>query len=330
MSPKRWTNMHLSAYLDGELSAGQQRALEAELAENPGLRQRLNELRHTVALVQGMPMREPPRNYLLTPSMVAEKKPQRRERARPSLWVMRLATALSAAAFVIVVGLQLALGSGGVLYPVAMSERATEDVVVQEMEAEDLAVAETVPVEGTAEPMMQMEAPEALVEESEESAEVVPGEPPSWEGSWGDEGMGGAGEGIGGGGELDLGAAEATEQPVAGAEEEAVEGPRAASTKEAEADAEEVEEAEADTAGEEALDDADEEASPESATRLLATPEGSPLPSEPTLEFEEITPPTEETTEESARQFWQWLAALLGVSTLALGGATLWLSSRQP
>lgn len=317
MSPKRWTDMHLSAYLDGELSAGEQRALKAELAESPLLRQRLNELRHTVALVRRMPMREPPRNYLLTPSMVAEKRPQRRERARPTLWVMRLATALSAAAFVIVVGLQLALGSGGVLYPAGMSERATEDVTVLEMEAdEELAVAETVPMEGTVEPMMQMEAPE----ESEESAELVPGEPPSWDGL-GDGGRGGAGEGIGGGGEPELGAAEATEEPVEAAEEEAAEA-LTAITKEAE---EAVEEEAQDVPEGEAADDGSAEASPESETRLMTTPQGRPLPPEPTLEIEESTPPTEEST----RQFWQWLAGLLGVSTLAFGGATLWLSSRK-
>jgi anti-sigma factor RsiW len=309
--------MHLSAYLDGELSAGEQRALKAELAENPPLRQRLNELRHTVALVRRMPMREPPRNYLLTPSMVAEKRPQRRERARPTLWVMRLATSLSAAAFVIVMGLQLILGSGGVLYPVGMSERATEEVAVLEMEAdEEMAVAGTLPVEGTAEPMMHMEAPE----ESEESAELVPGEPPSWDGL-GDEGMGGAGEGIGGG-EPELGAAEATEEPVEEVEEEAAEA-LTTTTREAEEAVEE--EAAQDAPDEAAADDMAAEPSPESTTRLVPTPKPPPLSPEPTLEFEELPPPTEEST----RQFWQWLAGLLGVSTLALGGATLWLSSRQ-
>ena len=105
-----WTETQLSAYLDAQLPAAERVALEADLARDAALQEQMAALRHTVAMVRALPLREPPRNYLLTPAMVAAPTPPQPTRARRSLlplWLMRAATALSAAAFVLAVGLNL-------------------------------------------------------------------------------------------------------------------------------------------------------------------------------------------------------------------------------
>ena len=105
-----WTEEQLSAYLDHQLPSVEQRALEADLAHDAELQQRVALLRQTIALLQTASLREPPRNYLLTPAMIATPTaaaPGRPRRSPLSLWAMRLATVVSAAAFVVAVGLNL-------------------------------------------------------------------------------------------------------------------------------------------------------------------------------------------------------------------------------
>lgn len=102
---KLWTEEQLSAYLDHQLPSVERQALEADLAHDAELQQRVALLRQTIALLQAAPLREPPRNYLLTPAMIAA--PARPRRSPSSLWAMRLATVVSAAAFVVAVGLNL-------------------------------------------------------------------------------------------------------------------------------------------------------------------------------------------------------------------------------
>ncbi len=70
----------LSAYLDGELHPKQQARLETRLAANPDLQERLETLRHTVALVRDLPQVQAPRNFLLTPAMVGQAQPRRSTR----------------------------------------------------------------------------------------------------------------------------------------------------------------------------------------------------------------------------------------------------------
>ncbi|HHS97901.1 MAG TPA: hypothetical protein ENK08_08390 [Chloroflexi bacterium] len=108
------TDELLSAYLDGELNPKERARLEARLAADPDLRERLEELRRTIALVRGLPRVKAPRNFLLTPEMVA---PARR---RPVLLgrrlapVLTLATAMSAlACAVVLIGNLLTFGLGG-------------------------------------------------------------------------------------------------------------------------------------------------------------------------------------------------------------------------
>ena len=209
MTDTIWNDADLYAYLDGELEAQRSEALGSELKHNVDLRQRLADLRLMLALMQEAPLRQAPRNYLLTPSMVAEQKPEpaSAKRRRPLLLVMRLATTLSALAFVVMVGLQLNMSLG------PRFATAPEDMVLLEAEATQEATLEPreemVVVEKPAEPPTP-----AATEAAEESPQEVDaksdpnrgGPAPLWDEGDGDGSppSGGGGdqpEGLGGGGE---------------------------------------------------------------------------------------------------------------------------------
>lgn len=82
----------LSAYIDGALSPSERARLERQLAEDPTLRARLEALRRTVALIRELPPVPAPRNFLLSPAMVARSAPPVARRLAPAL---TFATAIS-------------------------------------------------------------------------------------------------------------------------------------------------------------------------------------------------------------------------------------------
>lgn len=109
------TDERLSAYLDGALNPRERARLEAELARDPHLRARLEALRQTVALVRALPSVRAPRNFLLTPAMVAEPRPTSTHIPARRLHPLALtfATALSALICVLLlVGNLLSAGWG--------------------------------------------------------------------------------------------------------------------------------------------------------------------------------------------------------------------------
>ena len=103
----RWSDVDISAYVDGQLDPAALSMFEAALAKDQTLRRRVDAMHEVVTLVRAVPLREPPRNYLLTPAMVAAKPVKRPAPRRPSLLMMRLATSLAAVAFVVTAGLNL-------------------------------------------------------------------------------------------------------------------------------------------------------------------------------------------------------------------------------
>ena len=106
----------LSAYLDGQLSAGERARLETQLAADPALRAELEALRHTVALVRDLPPVPIPRNFILPQTMAARPRPvpplrPRRTWAAP---LLTAATAFVSLLFVVVLAGDLLLsGTGG-------------------------------------------------------------------------------------------------------------------------------------------------------------------------------------------------------------------------
>ena len=89
----------LSAYLDNQLSLAEKAKLEARLEREPELKVTLEDLRITVRALRSLPAVNPPRNFTLTPAQAQAIAPARRV-VFPAL---RLATALAALAFVVVV-----------------------------------------------------------------------------------------------------------------------------------------------------------------------------------------------------------------------------------
>jgi anti-sigma factor RsiW len=87
----------LSAYLDNQLSPAEKARFESRLEREPDLRAALDDLRATVRALRSLPVLKPPRNFTLSPAQARAIAPPRR--VFPAL---RLATALTALAFVVV------------------------------------------------------------------------------------------------------------------------------------------------------------------------------------------------------------------------------------
>jgi len=164
-----WREVDISAYVDGELEPTKHAAFETALAQDRALQQKVKEMREVVTLVRALPLREPPRNYLLTPSMVAVKPPQRaRHRSTPLLF-MRLATSLAAVAFVVTAGLTY-MQRGISPTMVMQSPKAADEMPV--MEAPQAVVVATVEVSKEVE-VMKASEPAAMSEATASPEEVA-------------------------------------------------------------------------------------------------------------------------------------------------------------
>jgi hypothetical protein len=91
----------LSAYIDGELNQREAQKLEARLAREPGLHRALDELQIVARSMRALPQAKLPRSFTLSPEMVGV------PHKRGSYPLLRLATALAAFVFVVVVGVDL-------------------------------------------------------------------------------------------------------------------------------------------------------------------------------------------------------------------------------
>jgi hypothetical protein len=324
MAKRKWKDSDLSAYIDGEMDPKATQALKSSLAEDPDLQQRLEEIREVSNLVRSLPLREPPRNYLLTPSMVTESEPEPEQRAggwlRLPMWAMRLATSLTAAAFVITLSLSL-IQQG--LSPRMMMEEpdrqpqpemlrleseASPTAEIQAMQAEEAA-----PVEEEEAPAEQPPTPTVqgtLTPKEEMALEAMPAEP------------GGAQEGMGGGAE-----------PPAPPED--VETERLTEeTEAAEAAPDDASEAVEDEEAAVAADAAPPSPTPEAPQPEIAAAEEEPDTGRIEGDPEELGPPPSPPIEEEPPRIlgperWRWLAAVTGALTAILGGLTFWMSRNR-
>ncbi len=293
MTRKIWSEVELSAYLDGELDASTSEALETAVKYDLDLRQRLQALEQTVAWVRAVPMREAPKNYLLTPSMVTEKSPAKPRRRRGLVW-MRVATSLTGLACVISLGLNL-LNSASLRTMTTQAPPAPEAKIMLESEpaAEKRAVPE-VASEDAAD-VERPEEPKTLSPEEEMAlSPASPAEAPAGA-------MGENIEGVGGGAEpVESEPAPMMQMTVV---EEAE--PQAASNEEQAAPDEEVAPLELEMPEAENL-----------AADTVITE--APAPSQQTLAYGEPTPPEAFPP--------RWITGMLGIITLVLAAITYWLS----
>ncbi|GAP15500.1 hypothetical protein LARV_03289 [Longilinea arvoryzae] len=99
LSPKEW--QLLSAYLDDQVSSTERIRIEKRLDSEDAFRQALQSLRQTRTVIRSMPRRRVPRNFTLTPEMVAVRQMPR------ILPVLRFSSAFAAIAAFILFGVQL-------------------------------------------------------------------------------------------------------------------------------------------------------------------------------------------------------------------------------
>jgi anti-sigma factor RsiW len=150
----------LSAYLDGMLEPQEQERLEVRLGREPELRKQLEGLRLTVRALGDLPRVEPPRNFILSPAMVRERKPVRPKR-KPRTWpIFGWATAVAALLFVLVFG-----GDVFLVSPTVRNEPAN---IVAKAPASEEARAE--PRSGEREAAPETEAPVMRQEAPKEAA----------------------------------------------------------------------------------------------------------------------------------------------------------------
>jgi len=98
----------LSAYLDDALTAQNREKIEARLADEPELREKLKNLRRTKIILGSLPRQQAPRNFVLTPEMVKVRQPEK----QPFAATLRMATALAAILLVVMFGVDLLVGRG--------------------------------------------------------------------------------------------------------------------------------------------------------------------------------------------------------------------------
>lgn len=102
----------LSAYIDGELDAGEAASVEAHVAACPACSRDLAELRAVAAALQGLPSAEPPRSFALTAADVAERAERRRRDIAVLNTRLRLASVGLAVALAVVVVVDMSGGGG--------------------------------------------------------------------------------------------------------------------------------------------------------------------------------------------------------------------------
>lgn len=98
LTPQDWET--LSAYLDGQLTVTEKRQIQDLMALRPELKQGLEELRRTQAVLRAAPRRRAPRNFTLSPAMAQKARPRFRWGWTPSFsFASALATILLVLSF---------------------------------------------------------------------------------------------------------------------------------------------------------------------------------------------------------------------------------------
>jgi len=126
-SSKIW--VQVSSYLDGELSTREKEKFEQKLHTHEDLRHAVKQMRQTRAMIRSIPHQRVPRNFTLSPSMVAARQP----RSRILVPALSFASAFAALAALVLVALITLRGFN----PLAASHRsAAENAQIVAMEQE--------------------------------------------------------------------------------------------------------------------------------------------------------------------------------------------------
>ncbi len=99
ITPPQWEA--LSSYLDNQLTPQERARLETHLKQDAELRQALEDLRRTRALLRSQPLLRAPRNFTLSPAMAGVRTGARRSPSAGPYPILRLASALATIFFVL-------------------------------------------------------------------------------------------------------------------------------------------------------------------------------------------------------------------------------------
>lgn len=136
----------LSAYVDDALAAAEKSALEARLQREPELKAALRDLRLQARALRALPPLRPPRNFTLSARQAQTLRPARTSAFASLFPALRLATAVSAFAFVAVLAANFATASQGSLAVAPAAAPAVEATRVAEAEQPFSAAAATAEV----------------------------------------------------------------------------------------------------------------------------------------------------------------------------------------
>ena len=156
----------LSAYLDGELNASALKRMKNRLARDPELASALDDLRLSRSVLRRTPKRRAPRNFSLSPQMVAKRPPM------PRL-VLVLNYAALAAMLLFVFSFTSPFGLGGSAAP-AQEMMASAPLMMEEP-AMEMAAA---PPAADSALELEEEAPAAEMPAAEETGESLASAPP--------------------------------------------------------------------------------------------------------------------------------------------------------
>ena len=159
----------LSAYIDGQLSPRQRVEVEARLEVEPAFSQALAELERVVAAVGSLEPIRVPRNFTLSLEMAGVRRPSR------SYPLVQFATAISALAFVVLIGIDFFGTQGPALQ---LASRVSEQTVLEPAPAvsDEIQENEGVALFAAGEPAAEEPLDEALPPAAAALAEEAPAE----------------------------------------------------------------------------------------------------------------------------------------------------------
>lgn len=152
----------ISAYLDGQVTPHERSRLEARLRAESELRVAYEELKNTRAVLRSAPRLRAPRNYTLSPRMVADRFADRRRYP-----ILSLASAVASVLFVLVI-------LSDYFFAQSFEPSAVSVLGAPATEAGELLMAPAAPLERSEEPGFQSAAPGEAMGTEPETEEPAP------------------------------------------------------------------------------------------------------------------------------------------------------------
>ena len=153
----------LTAYLDGALSAAEQKRVEQELAQDAALRAEVEAQQRIKYALSQLPRRAAPRNFILDPAKYVAKRPSMAAQIYPTL---RVATAVMTVLLVGVIALDFGTRAGQPDMMASAPAAESQPIAQADMAAEPAQEMELEATQGLTETSETQEGEDALAEDS--------------------------------------------------------------------------------------------------------------------------------------------------------------------